>query len=635
MLDDTMFEDIHEIAENSAYLRAVEDQGSSLDMLNSLPQYEDLQHLEMRLLSENHINFEDIFHEPCGYYNIRNFLLADGSSDRAVFLYDVEAYRNMRFESARQKVAKMMYERFIAMAENEKTHHFFLPGQSTFASIQSKDEAPQPQHHQMMASGQQTAHHHPQQQQQQQQQRVQRQHVYNSLSGRTDILGCDEDLRHIVTMGQAQNSIGIYGQIVDDVRDAVTRGEAPPDVFDQIAKQVLDDLKLDVFPRFCQSPFYKRYIRCKYIETVRVTVKDFTSYRVLGRGGFGAVHACRKLNSGVFYAMKCVNKKLVKVKNALDNILEERNVLAMMQSSFVTNLKYALQDEDNLYLIMDLMLGGDLKFHLINCGKFSERRARFYAAQVLLGLEHVHSKSVIYRDMKLENVLLDQSGHCRLSDLGLAVVTTVKIKGYAGTPGYTSPEMIRNKLYGPATDIFSYGVMVYRMLCGSKPFKGRSEAELDRAVLDKKPVFPSDIFSRDAIHLLTGMLQKKAELRLGCGEKGVEEIKSQRFFQSIDWGLLEAGYIDPPFVPNKFDVNAASLKDIGEFDKTKFRHVKLDEKFRAKVRDFGYVSLLALQQELVSVMERADNDKKNDEKNAARNGLNGKPQGEDKCCSIM
>jgi serine/threonine protein kinase len=627
MLDDTMFEDIHEIAENSAYLRAVEDQGSSLDMLNSLPQYEELQHLEMRLLAENHINFEDIFHEPCGYYNIRNFLLADGSSDRAVFLYDVEAYRNMRFESARQKVAKMMYERFIAMAENEKTHHFFLPGQSTFASIQSKDEAPQ---HQMMAQNQQSHLHH-----QQPQQSRPRPQVYNSLSGQANVLGTDEDLRHIVTMGQVQNSIGIYGQIVDDVREAVTRGEAPPDVFDKIAKQVLDDLKLDVFPRFCQSPFYKRYIRCKYIETVRVTVKDFTSYRVLGRGGFGAVHACRKLNSGVFYAMKCVNKKLVKVKNALDNILEERNVLAMMQSSFVTNLKYALQDEDNLYLIMDLMLGGDLKFHLINCGKFSERRARFYAAQVLLGLEHVHSKSVIYRDMKLENVLLDQSGHCRLSDLGLAVVTTVKIKGYAGTPGYTSPEMIRNKLYGPATDIFSYGVMVYRMLCGSKPFKGRSEAELDRAVLDKKPVFPSDIFSRDAIHLLTGMLQKKAELRLGCGEKGVEEIKAQRFFQSIDWGLLEAGYIDPPFVPNKFDVNAASLKDIGEFDKTKFRHVKLDEKFRAKVRDFGYVSLLALQQELVSVMERADNDKKNDEKNAARNGLNGKPQGEDKCCSIM
>jgi hypothetical protein len=132
------------------------------------------------------------------------------------------------------------------------------------------------------------------------------------------------------------------------------------------------------------------------------------------------------------------------------------------------------------------------------------------------------------------------------------------------------------------------------------------------------------------------MLQKKAELRLGCGEKGIEEIKSQRFFQSIDWGLLEAGYIDPPFVPNKFDVNAASLKDIGEFDKTKFRHVKLDEKFRAKIRDFGYVSLLALQQELVSVMERADNDKSNDKAaQSTKRDPNNEKGSKEGCCAIM
>lgn len=154
----------------------------------------------------------------------------------------------------------------------------------------------------------------------------------------------------------------------------------------------------------------------------------------------------------------------MKVKSALDNVLEERNVLTMMKSNFVTNLKYALQDEDTMFLVMDLMIGGDLKFHLINAGRFTEKRARFYAAQVLLGLEHVHKLSIIYRDMKLENVLADGFGHCRLSDLGLAVVTKVKIKGYAGTPGYTAPEMIKNKLYGPAADIFSFGVMLYRML---------------------------------------------------------------------------------------------------------------------------------------------------------------------------
>jgi len=339
---------------------------------------------------------------------------------------------------------------------------------------------------------------------------------------------------------------------------------------------------------------------------MKVSIKDFTTFRVLGRGGFGAVHACRKTNSGTLYAMKCINKKLVKVKSALDNVLEERNVLTMMKSNFVTNLKYALQDDETLYLIMDLMLGGDLKFHLINAGRFTEKRARFYAAEVLLGLEHVHNASIIYRDMKLENVLLDHLGHCRISDLGLAVVTKTKIKGYAGTPGYTAPEMIKNKLYGPSADIFSFGVMLYRMLCGSKPFKGKIDRDLDKAVVDRKPQFPKEIFSKDAISLLTGLLHKRPENRLGCGEKGIEEIKDHPFFESIDWGLLEAGYLDPPFVPNKFDVNAASLKDIGDFDKTKYKNVKLDDRFRQRVKNFHFVSIRALQDEMVSVLEKAD-----------------------------
>jgi serine/threonine protein kinase len=323
---------------------------------------------------------------------------------------------------------------------------------------------------------------------------------------------------------------------------------------------------------------------------------------------------------------------------------------------------------------------------------FDSCSARYYAAQVLLGLEHVHKMSIIYRDMKLENVLLDAFGHCRLSDLGLAVVTKVKIKGYAGTPGYTAPEMIKNKLYGPAADIFSYGVMLYRMLCGSKPFKGKVDRDLDKAVIERKPQFPKEIFSKEAISLLTGLLQKRPENRLGCSDRGIEEIKEVReltqkhaisdsktratrrgdrgassdtakttaqisahiewravfllclffqhpFFESIDCefkhsiddsaaafscfylvahsahspvvycsvspgGLLEAGYIDPPFTPNKFDVNAASLKDIGDFDRAKYKHVKLDDRFKQRIRNFEYCSAKALQDEMSDTLRQ-------------------------------
>lgn len=211
--------------------------------------------------------------------------------------------------------------------------------------------------------------------------------------------------------------------------------------------------------------------------------------------------------------------------------------------------------------------------------------------------------------MKLENILLDHEGHCKLSDLGLAVVTKVKIKGYAGTPGYTAPEMIKNKLYGPGADIFSYGVMTYRMLCGSKPFKGKIDRDLDKAVLEKKPSFPKEMFSKEAINLLSGLLQKRPTNRLGCGKRGVEEIKEHPFFENIDWGLLEAGYVEPPFIPNKFDVNAASLRDIGDFDRAKYRHVKLDDDFKNKFKNFEFISLRAIQDEMVTVLKEVDEGK--------------------------
>lgn len=604
-----MFEDLHEMAENSAYLKAVEEKDVSLEMLEHLPPYEDLKDLEAKLRAEGALSFDRIFAQATGYYMIKCFLMSDYAVDKAIFIKDVEAYKRMRFESARRKIAKLLYLRFVA-CDNEHDQ-VFEKGSSVFDIIQKRRTSFNG------TSGLEEK-------------------SKNAPSAQTAPAIDPNDARaSMLQIGYSNNPIGVYGPSIKKVADKVQQGLAPKDLFDEVSRDVMNDLKLDVYPRFRGSPFYKQYVRTKWIDTQRVTVKDFTTFRVLGRGGFGAVHACRKKNCGTIYAMKCINKKLVKVKTALDNVLEERNVLTMMKSMFVTNLKYALQDEENLYLIMDLMLGGDLKFHLINAGRFTEKRARFYAAEVLLGLEHVHNATIIYRDMKLENVLLDHNGHCRISDLGLAVVTKVQIKGYAGTPGYTAPEMIKNKLYGPAADIFSYGVMLYRMLCGSKPFKGKIDRDLDKAVVERKPQFPKEIFSKDAVSLLSGLLQKRPENRLGCGLKGIEEIKEHPFFESIDWGLLEAGYIDPPFVPNKFDVNAASLKDIGEFDRAKYKHVKLDDRFKEKTKNFEFISMSALQDEMASVLMKAD-ENKNFEKFAAQaKSLSTSITANPRCCTVL
>ena len=222
----------------------------------------------------------------------------------------------------------------------------------------------------------------------------------------------------------------------------------------------------------------------------------------------------------------------------------------------------------------------------------------------------------VRRDAKLEEAVRTKVWCVTVPAPGnLIMVRRVVERGVAGQPsvvsrpmviGNTAPEMIRNKLYGASCDIFSYGVMLYRMLCGAKPFKGKVDRELDKAVLERKVAFAKELFSAEAVSLLSGLLNKKPSERLGCGERGIAEIKEHPFFESIDWGLLEAGYIDPPFVPNKFDVNAASLKDIGDFDRTKYKAVKLDDRFKQRTKQFEWVNVQALQDEMVAVMEKAD-----------------------------
>jgi len=407
MLDESMFEDIHEIAENSAYLKAVEDRDVCLEMYESLPAYEDCQHIEASLAQQNKLTFDAIFHEATGFYMMKCFLIADYCVDKAIFIKDVAAYKLMRFESARRKIALLLFNRFVSTDETITAE--FTPATSVFDLIRLKGgneekktaHAPSsnaPPNNADKSSDLKADKIHSQSHTAITQHGVNPSIVtVNGVNHHTNNPLSSAPPSSLLQMGSHNNPIGVYGKSVRTVREKVLSGQAPKDLFDEVAREVLMDLKLDAFPRFKHSEFYKRYIRTKWIESKAVQVKDFTTFRVLGRGGFGAVHACRKKNSGSIYAMKAINKKLVKVKSALDNVLEERNVLVMMKSEFVTNLKYALQDEETLYLVMDLMLGGDLKFHLINAGRFTEKRARFYAAQVLLGLEHVHRCSIIYR----------------------------------------------------------------------------------------------------------------------------------------------------------------------------------------------------------------------------------------------
>ena len=346
MLDESMFEDIHEIAENSAYLRAVEEKDVSLEMYEQLPPYEQCREIEDKLRADNRLSFECIFNEPTGFYAIKTFLIADYAVDKAIFIKDVEAYKSMRFESARRKVAALLYQRFVST----DPEHEFKHGLSVFQIIQQSKGAEEkkerdgkvqpasinlsasPSHAQSLelktvippasplaASTANTSNGHTLAALQSPSALGNTLSVQHPHANGVTVGGPSPHAMHhspitpsspshaahtLLQMGSNNNPIGVYGKSVRIVREKVNRGEAPKDLFDEVARDVMTDLKLDAFPRFKQGDFYRRYIRTKAIETQKVQVKDFTTFRVLGRGGFGAVHACRKKNSGQIYAMK-------------------------------------------------------------------------------------------------------------------------------------------------------------------------------------------------------------------------------------------------------------------------------------------------------------------------------------------
>ncbi|KAI9906385.1 hypothetical protein PsorP6_002798 [Peronosclerospora sorghi] len=384
-------------------------------------------------------------------------------------------------------------------------------------------------------------------------------------------------------------------------------------LFDELEAYVLCNLEQLLLQEFRTSSFYKRLLVFLYLQKRRVNEDDFKLLRVLGRGGFGMVIGCIKRTSASLYAMKVMNKKMIKKKRAEKLCLAERKVLAMISSPFVVCLKYSFQTPDELFLVLDLRTGGDLSYHL-NRARFSETQVRFWAAQILLGLQHLHEKNIVYRDLKPENILLDEKGNCSISDLGLAVEVTPTLTGRCGTRGYWAPEMLRrdengNRLvYGQTVDWWSYGCLVYELLYGKCPFRTSKAKALhedkqqayDKATLELTPTYDPKYFSADAAELIQQLLIRDPTKRLGAN--GAEEVKRMRFFSSVDWAQLEMMQVPPPFVPGN-EINAASQADIGSFDISAIGGIKLSEKEQAAYSGWDYVCPETFQREAVEYLE--------------------------------
>ena len=307
---------------------------------------------------------------------------------------------------------------------------------------------------------------------------------------------------------------------------------------------------------------------------VKLSYSDFLALKLLGRGSFGEVLLVKLKATGKIYAMKILDKKILKLKNQQNHTKTERDLMVRINSPFIVNIKSAFQDNNNLYLVSEFMQGGDMFFHMHDnqTNIFSLEKTKFYVIELILALDSLHKNNMVYRDLKPENILLDSKGHIKLTDFGLSkILEDGEDKAYTlcGTPQYLAPEVLLRKGYDKAVDWWSLGCIMYEMLTGKLPFPFKRGVKLSIKTYEKKINFPSKI-TENAKDLIQKLLVINPNDRLGSGADGSENIKKHPFFEEVDWDSAFEKQLDPPFVPKLKDET-----DLKYFD-TMFTEEKVD-----------------------------------------------------------
>ncbi|XP_033025346.1 beta-adrenergic receptor kinase 2 isoform X1 [Lacerta agilis] len=402
---------------------------------------------------------------------------------------------------------------------------------------------------------------------------------------------------------------------VDHVQTHLAKKQVPPTLFQPYIEEICDSLRGKTFQMFLESDKFTRFCQWKNVElNIHLTMNDFSVHRIIGRGGFGEVYGCRKADTGKMYAMKCLDKKRIKMKQGETLALNERIMLSLVSTGdcpFIVCMTYAFHTPDKLCFILDLMNGGDLHYHLSQHGVFSEKEMRFYATEIILGLEHMHNRFVVYRDLKPANILLDEHGHVRISDLGLACdFSKKKPHASVGTHGYMAPEVLqKGTAYDSSADWFSLGCMLFKLLRGHSPFrqhKTKDKHEIDRMTLTVNVELPES-FSPELKSVLEGLLQRDVSKRLGCQGSGAQEVKEHPFFKGIDWQYVYLQKYTPPLIPPRGEVNAADAFDIGSFDEEDTKGIKLLDSDQELYKNFPLVISERWQQEVAETVYDAVN----------------------------
>ena len=331
------------------------------------------------------------------------------------------------------------------------------------------------------------------------------------------------------------------------------------------------------------------------VKEEKVTKSSFDFINIIGKGGFGKVWKVYSRKYKKVLAMKEMSKTKIIDKRSEKSVKAEREMLELMHHPFIINMHFSFQDGENLYIAMDLLTGGDLRYHICKHKKFFEEQTKFFIACIILSLDYIHTNNILHRDLKPENLVLDSNGYMKLTDFGIAkVYKKENYKETSGTLGYMAPEVMCGQNHTIAVDYFALGVIGYELMNGFRPYVGKNRKEIKEKMMAKQVQVKKDQipqgWSVESADFINRLLQRKPINRLGL--RGCIEVKEHLWFKDFDWKGLYLFKLKAPFVPKQgdnFDHRYCNAPDkCGIITQERYRNIVNSPKYKEAFIDFKY-----------------------------------------------
>ena len=327
-----------------------------------------------------------------------------------------------------------------------------------------------------------------------------------------------------------------------------------------------------------------------------LTRNDFEFVFIIGKGGFGKVWRVKYKKTNELYALKEMSKTKIIDKKSENSINGEREFLSFLHHPFIVNMHFAFQDNDNLYLVMDLLTGGDLRYHCSRYRSFSEEQTRFFLACIIHSLSYIHKNNVVHRDIKPENLVLDDKGYVCITDFGVAKKNMKDNSSEtSGTPGYMCPEVMNGKNHSFPADYFSIGVIGYEFMMGKRPYRGRGRKEIKEQMMNYQARITEeemkDGWSIECVEFINALLERKEKRRLGYKE-GVKELKQHPWMKYYPWKDLAKKNLPAPFIPENMDnfdkKYCESVDEISDETQLRYDEIILCTHYNTAFSDFYF-----------------------------------------------